>query len=166
MPNRLLNYSIMLCLCVLSCDSNRVFDKYKSLPNSWHKDSIIWFNFNTTTHKQHHNLYINLRSNNSYKYNNLFLIAITKYPNGKTIQDTLEYKMANPDGSMLGTGFSDIKTHKLWYKGYDKPFLFNEDGNYTFSIQHAMRDNQSTQGIVNLEGITEVGFRIENQIKQ
>lgn len=92
----------------------------------------------------------------------MFLIVEMDYPNGKTVKDTLEYKMADPNGKLLGTGFTDIKENKLWYKGYKEPFVFNEVGTYKISIQHAMRQNGQVNGIDNLEGITDIGFRIEH----
>ena len=38
------------------------------------------------------------------------------YPNGKVVKDTLEYKMAAPNGELLGTGFSDIKENCIQAK--------------------------------------------------
>jgi hypothetical protein len=37
-------------------------------------------------------------------------------PNGYTKVDTLEYQMAEPDGTLLGNGFTDIKESKLFFK--------------------------------------------------
>lgn len=144
-----------------SCDSNRVFDEYKSVPNQWHKDSIISFTITPPDSTNNYNLFVNLRNTNDYKYNNLFLIVEMDYPNGKIEKDTLEYKMAEPNGTLLGTGFTDVKENKLWYKGYKEPFVFNENGEYKINIQHAMRQNGQVKGIDNLEGITDIGFRIE-----
>lgn len=144
-----------------SCDSNRVFDEYQSVPNQWHKDSIISFNVKPPDSINNYNLFINLRNTNEYKYSNLFLIVEMDYPNGKIVKDTLEYKMADPNGKLLGKGFTDVKENKLWYKGYKEPFIFNENGEYKINIQHAMRQNGQVNGIDNLEGITDIGFRIE-----
>ena len=85
------------------------------------------------------------------------------FPHGKTVKDTLEYKMAEPNGEFLGTGLSDVKENKLWYK---EGVVFNETGEYTVNIQHAMRENGEVNGIDNLEGITDVGFRIEKTNKK
>lgn len=147
---------------LMSCDSKAVFDQYRSVPNKWHKDSLLSFSFQAPDTVNHYNLYINLRNTDEYKYSNLFLLAELNYPNGKTVIDTLEYKMAKPSGELLGKGFTDIKENKLWYKGYKKPFNFEELGEYTFSIQHAMRKSGEVKGILELKGITDVGFRVEN----
>jgi gliding motility-associated lipoprotein GldH len=141
-----------------SCDSNQVFDEYKTIPNSWHKDSIIGFNFSPPDSIKPYNLYVNIRNTSDFKYSNLFLVIEMDYPNGKVIKDTLEYLMAKPSGEFIGTGFSDIKENKLWYK---KKFIFKETGKYSVNIQHAMRENGIVNGIDNLKGIIDVGFRIE-----
>lgn len=155
-------FSVLIaCVLFCSCDSKRVFDEYKSVPNQWHKDSIISFTITPPDSINNYNLFVNLRNTNDYKYNNLFLIVEIDYPNGKIEKDTLEYKMAEPNGTLLGTGFTDVKENKLWYKGYKEPFVFNENGEYKFNIQHAMRQNGQVKGIDNLEGITDIGFRIE-----
>ncbi|WP_242133982.1 gliding motility lipoprotein GldH [Aestuariivivens marinum] len=145
-------------LMMVSCDSNRVFDEYKSVPNVWHKDSIASFKINPPDSINPYNLFVNLRNTNVYKYNNLILIVEMVFPHGKTIADTLEYKMADPSGKLLGTGLTDIKENKLWYK---EGVVFKEVGEYTFNIQHAMRENGKVNGVVELEGVTDVGFRIE-----
>ena len=80
------------------------------------------------------------------------------FPHGKKVKDTLEYEMAKPNGELLGTGFTDIKENKLWYK---EGVVFNESGEYTVNIQQAMRENGKVNGVVELEGITDVGFRVE-----
>lgn len=149
------------CAFFCSCDSNRIYDEYKSVPNQWHKDSIILFNVIPPDSTNNYNLFVNLRNTNEYKYSNLFLIVEMDYPNGKIVKDTLEYKMADPSGKFLGTGFTDVKENKLWYKGHEKPFVFSEMGEYKIQIQHAMRQNGQVNGIENLEGITDIGFRIE-----
>ncbi len=152
---------ITLCFLFTNCDSKAVFDVYQSVPDQWHKDSVASFNFKAPDTLKNYDLYLQIRNTNDYKFSNLFLIVELNYPNGKTVKDTLEYKMAAPNGELLGTGFSDLKENKLWFRGYKTPFQFNEEGDYTVNIQHAMRNNGDVNGILNLEGITDIGFRVE-----
>lgn len=164
MPKRINSIFLALILTlVVSCDSKAIFDEYKTLPNKWHKDSLVSFSFKAPDTTNSYNLYINLRNNTDYKYSNLFLITEFNYPNGKTFVDTLEYKMAAPNGALLGKGFTDVKENKLWYKGFETPFVFKELGDYKMNLQHAMRKNGDVIGIVDLDGITEIGFRVENK---
>ncbi|WP_295985699.1 gliding motility lipoprotein GldH [uncultured Algibacter sp.] len=163
LKNRILLFYLMFSLLIVSCDSNSVYDNYKSIPNSWHKDSIVSFKVTPPDSTNAYNLFVNLRNTTTYKYNNLFLIVEMVFPHGKTIKDTLEYKMAEPNGKLLGEGYMDIKENKLWYK---QDIVFKEKGEYTINIQHAMRENGKVNGVIDLEGITDIGFRIENLLKE
>lgn len=156
-------FYLMFSLLIVSCDSNSVYDNYKSIPNSWHKDSIVSFKVTPPDSTNAYNLFVNLRNTTTYKYNNLFLIVEMVFPHGKTIKDTLEYKMAEPNGKLLGEGYMDIKENKLWFK---QDIVFKEKGEYTINIQHAMRENGKVNGVIELEGITDIGFRIENLLKE
>lgn len=149
-------------LLMASCDKTRVYDDYRSISGEWHRDSLVEFKFEAPDTLKNYNLFINLRNNSDYDFSNIFLITELNFPNGKVISDTLQYEMAEPSGEWLGTGFGDVKESKLWYKENVK---FNEAGEYLVTVQQAMRRRDSIEGIQHLDGITEVGFRIEH-IKQ
>ncbi len=155
---------IVAILCFMtSCNDDAVYHTYQGLPNFWHKDSAVVFKFNERDTLKDYNLFLTLRNDNSYKYSNLFLITEMQFPHGRTISDTLEYNMARPDGSWLGTGFGDIKENKLWYR---QGVRFSEKGTYTFTVKQAMRRNGNVDPVVALQGIRDVGLRIENTKKQ
>ena len=149
---------ILVSILFISCDEKRVFDEYKSVGNAWHKDSIVTFNLPELDSTKRYNLFVNLRATNAYKFNNLFLIVALEMPNGFTKVDTLEYQMADPDGTLLGDGFSDIKESKLFYK---ENVRFRSK--YKVSIKQAVRENGKVPGVKAIDGITEVGFRIEKK---
>ena len=147
----------------ISCDKSQVFDEYHTFEDGWKKNSIINFTFNQEVSKKPYNLFINIRDNDDYEFSNLFLIVKLEHPDGLIKVDTLEYQMANSDGSLLGEGFSDIKESKLWYK---ENMIFPKKGKYKLSIQQAVRQTGKVQGVEKLNGITEIGFRIESLEKQ
>jgi len=149
---------LLALVLFVSCDSNIVISKNKSLSGSWNKNEVIHFNIPQLDSIKTYNIFINLRNTNDYKYSNIFLIVSMQFPHGKTITDTLEYKMANPDGSWLGKGIGNVKENKLWYK---EQISFLEKGDYNLSITQAVRNNGNVEGVTNLEGITDVGFSIE-----
>lgn len=143
---------------LFSCDSNLVYDEYRSIDGAWDKNDTVEFRISPPDTLNGYNLFVNLRNTNDYKYNNLFLIVEMNYPNGKIKKDTLEYRMATPEGELLGSGFSDIKENKLWYQ---QDAIFNESGEYVIKINHAMREVGAVSGVEKLDGIIDVGFRIE-----
>jgi len=162
MKRKILLNSLLLFLVIstlVSCDKNQVFDQYKTFDNGWHKDSIVSFDFEQEVSKKPLNMFINIRNNDDYEFNNLFLIVKLEQPKGKIKIDTLEYQMANPDGTLMGEGFSDIKESKLWFK---ENFSFPEKGKCKVSIQQAVRQNGKVKGVEVLKGVTEIGFRIES----
>tara|TARA_B100000795_G_C22698352_1_gene398558 strand:- start:309 stop:794 length:486 start_codon:yes stop_codon:yes gene_type:complete len=143
---------------IISCESNSPFSTNKSLPGFWNKDEVIDFDLPQLDSLKTYNLFVNLRNTNDYKYNNVFLIIVMNFPHGKIVTDTLEYKMANPDGTWLGNGISSVKDNKLWYK---ESVSFKEKGIYTVSVKHAVRNNGTIEGVTNLKGITDIGFSVE-----
>lgn len=149
---------LLVAMSLISCDKTRVFDEYTDVGNIWHKDSIIAYDLPEVDTTKAYKLFVNVRSNNDYQFSNLFLIVSLDKPNGVTHIDTLEYVMADPEGNLLGEGFSDIKESKLFYK---EKFQFNK-GQHHVRIRHAMRESGRVRGVDSLSGITEVGFRIES----
>jgi len=157
--NKNLFLVLVALLVFASCDSNRVFDQYYALDNTvWNKDNPINFEFQVTDTISKNDLYINIRNNNEYAFSNLFIITHLDFPDGKKIVDTLQYVMTDKNGKFLGSGLSEIKESKLYYK---ESRVFPMSGNYKVSIKQAMRKNGTVEGIKELEGITDVGLRIE-----
>lgn len=147
----------LVAIFIFSCDKQRVFDEYKTVGKSWNKDSIVSFELPKLDASKQYNLFLNIRDNNDYPFNNLFLIVTLEQPDKITKVDTLEYQMANPDGSLLGDGFTDLKESKLFYK---EKMQF-KTGLYKIHIRQAARQTGKVTGVEKLDGITEVGFRIE-----
>lgn len=159
MQNRFAFFVSIFCsFALLSCDGDRVFDEYRSVGDSWEQNEAFIFKFQQPDSINRYNLFVNVRNNNDYAYSNLFLIVKMNFPDGNVVTDTLGYEMAAPDGKWLGTGFTNTKESKLWYK---ENVRFPAMGTYEVSIEQAMRKINEADGIQKLKGISEVGFRIE-----
>lgn len=154
-------YVFLSILFIVSCTSNDRFSKNRSMPGYWDKGEVVEFTIPPMDTLKKYDLFINIRNTNDYRYNNLFLIVSLEFPYGKTITDTLEYRMANPDGTWIGKGLGSIKDNKLWYK---EGVSFFENGEYKISIRHAIRNNGEVDGVTQLEGIMDVGLSIEENI--
>ena len=156
------NKLILLFFVVVfsSCDDKRFFDDYLQFDGKWTKEDKVQFSFEQKDTLNLYNMFVTIRNNNEYPFNNLFVIVKLKQPDNVIKIDTLQYLMANPDGTLLGNGITDTKHNKLWYK---ENFKFSKPGKYTISIEQANRETGSTKGVDALEGVTEVGFRIEKK---
>jgi len=150
--------STVVVILLVSCEDSIVKTDFKATNNgSWNKDNIVEFSFSELDTLQKHHIYLNVRNDNTFPYSNLFLIAELDYPNGETVTDTLEFMMAQPDGTWLGKGYGSLKENKLWYK---ENIVFPSSGVYTLRLSHAMRKNGNVDGVINLDGITDVGYEI------
>jgi len=149
---------IFLFLCTVSCETGLEYSEYKSIDNHvWNKDELVAFSLPVMDTLEPYNIFINIRNTSSFAYSNLFLIASITDPEGGVVKDTLEYAMALPDGTWLGTGNGGVKENKLWYK---EELMLSHKGVHTVEISHAMRKNGSVSGIIALEGITDVGLEV------
>ena len=151
---------LIVVFLIVSCETTMIYDQYQSIENhQWSSDNKIEFIVNNSDTISNKNVFINIRNNKNYEFSSLFLIAKIEFPKGMRIIDTLEYEMADTQGQWLGSGFTDIKESKLFYK---ENVVFSEKGDYKFSIQQATRGINDIEGSNPLKGITDVGLSIEN----
>ncbi len=154
---------ILACfLLFLSCSksSNAVYDKYETTNGEWKKEDVKAFVFETIDTVSNHNIFLNVRANKNYPYSNMFVIFKIYQPDSSVLTDTLQYQMADPDGTLLGNGFSDVKESKLWLK---ENFRFSQQGDYKFTVEQAVRELGEVEGVSSLKGISDLGIRIEKK---
>lgn len=148
----------ILAILLLGCQTNVVYNTYQSLDKGiWKQDSPLEFEISIKDTLSTYNLFINIRNNKDYEYSNLFLITQMNFPNQVKVVDTLEYEMTDAAGRFLGSGFSDLKENKLFYK---ENVRFKESGKYVFKVRQAMRKRNKVAGIA-LKGVTDVGISVE-----
>ncbi len=145
-------------LAFTACTATDFFNEYKSLSDGWKKSEPAVFSFESLDTLSKHNAYINIRTKSDYPYSNLFLIVKMFPPEGTATVDTLQYQMAKADGTMLGTGFTDVKEHKLFWR---KDIVFKKQGVYKIEVAHAIRKVNEVKGDVVLNGITEIGLQVQ-----
>ncbi len=155
--DKLLVY-MLLTVMIASCNSDIVVSESRSMPGYWDKKEKIEFSIPQMDSLKKYHVFLNIRNTNDYPFNNLFLIVSLEFPYGKTLVDTLEYKMAHPNGEWMGEGIGNMKDNKLWYK---ESVSFSEEGNYNITITHAVRNNGDVEGVSRLDGIIDVGYSIE-----
>ena len=151
---------LSLLIMVISCSNNQEYAKFRDLNKNWAKSDTLQFNFLQPDTTDLYNLYFNIRVDQEYSFSNLYLISKIKFPHGKIVQDTLEYKMAQPSGELLGVGGTGIKESKLWYK---EGVTFPEEGSYTVSVRQAMRKRGEEKALDTLQGVIDFGLIINKQ---
>jgi gliding motility-associated lipoprotein GldH len=154
--------TLLIVLAFIACDNKTVVSETRTLSGNWGQQDVIEFTIPQLDSLKKYNMFLHLRNTNDYPFNNIFIIASINFPHGKVVTDTLEYRMAEPDGMWLGAGIGNIKESKLWFK---ENISFFESGNYTLSVSQAVRNNGDVGGVSQLSGITEVGYSIEEIIE-
>lgn len=149
----------LLIVLSYACKSDIVYSEYQGLDNNkWKQDNELAFKIEMQDTIAIYNLFINLRNTKDYEYSNLYLITRMTFPDQTQVLDTLEYEMTDSDGRFLGSGFSDIKENKLFYK---ENVRFQQSGSYVFQVKQAMRKHSEVRGLEFLNGVKDVGLSVE-----
>ena len=145
---------VILGVLALSCDSNRVYEKYEDIPDfEWSQDHVLRFEVDITDTIQAHDLYVNVRNSGGYQYSNLWLFVRSTSPDNQISDRKLELKLADKTGQWFGSGFGDLFDLQV---PYQQKYVFPKSGKYVFEIVQGMYDEK-------LKGIANVGIRIEKQ---
>ena len=135
-----------------SCDKNKVYEENLSMSNNtWMSDDIKTFSFDVTDTISPVNIFVNLRTTVDYPYSNIYVFLNSEFPNGTTDKDTLEFVLAEMDGRWLGENTGTVVEFKGLIASGGR---FSTRGQYSFQLQHAMRENE-------LPEIIDVGMRVE-----
>ncbi len=145
-------FAFSLLFVFTACNKNTVFSKYQTFKeNEWFVKDKAVFDVDITDVESLNTISLMVRHADSYPYSNLFLFVTTKYPDGKTLSDTMEVVLANEKGEWQGSGAGDIFDFKIPIK---KNIRFPKAGKYQFTFEQAMRVDP-------LPLIMDFGFEIE-----
>lgn len=134
-----------------SCNFTSIYNENVIIGDAkWYKDEAVRFEVLINDSLASYEFNLNLRNTTDYRYSNLYIFLMTKFPNGNMTRDTIECVLADIDGRWLGKGWSNLKENNILLK---KDLQFPLTGKYVFFIQQAMREDT-------LEGIHNVGIQI------
>jgi len=137
-----------------SCDSNVVFENYKTVGNQgWHKDSAIMFTVDLQDTMSFYNVYLDIRNKGNYPNSNIWLFVNIRSPEEKLLTDTVELILADHSGKWRGSGIGDLFDNQFLYQ---QNLSFPVAGKYEFSVRQGMRTTK-------LQGIQDVGIRLEKR---
>ena len=138
---------------LLSCSKIGVYEKTVPIPEqAWFYDNKPSFTINILDTSAAYNIYIIVRHNDAYKYNNIWIELGSKAP-GDTLQSqNINIELASDATGWEGNGMDDIwEVRKNITPG---PVPFKKAGNYIFTISQIMREHP-------LKHILNVGIRVE-----
>src|SRR5688572_11474505 len=159
-----INRFIIPCLAVtilftgiLSCRQIDLYEKSVSIPgHAWKSGFKPAFTFTIKDTVPAYRLYVILRHNDRYNYNNIYINLITQQPGeDSTRKARYGLELANADG-WLASGMDDIYEHRIALTPLTGKFYFRKAGDYTFTIEQIMREDP-------LKHVLNVGLRIEKE---
>ena len=94
------------CFC-FSCSKDTVYSKFQPIHNkAWEKESGYYFKFEIKDNAVPYHISIQLRNNDIYPYQNLWLLCEEEQPDSTIVKDTLECMLADDFGKWAGNGIT------------------------------------------------------------
>jgi gliding motility-associated lipoprotein GldH len=147
---------IACSLLLSSCDKIDLYEKVVPIPkHQWQSGYKPEFSFQIKDTAVAYQVYLIIRHNNQYRYNNIWVNLTAKSPTDSSQTFKLELPLANKEG-WLGTGMDDLFEHRVAFTLDPERFRFSRSGDYKFTLEHIMRDDP-------LEDVMNVGIRIEKK---
>jgi gliding motility-associated lipoprotein GldH len=154
------------CLLLPACTTIDLYEKVVAVPkHQWQSSFKPEFTFQIKDTTVPYQIFILLRHNNQYKYNNIWVRLRAKAPADTAQALSLELPLANKEG-WLGTGMDDVFAHRIrvgteagkysFLKPATDGFYFSRPGEYSFALEQIMRDDP-------LLNVLNVGLRLEKK---
>ena len=146
------------CFLFQACTPIDLYERVAAIPKqAWQSSFKPSFTFDIKDTASPYQLFLILRHNNKYNYNNIWLNIYRKKPDGSISKVPYELQLATNEHGWLAEGMDDLYEHRipLTPPAADS-FSFNRSGAYTFTIEQIMREDP-------LEHILNAGLRIERK---
>jgi len=141
-----------------ACTPIDLYEHVATIPNqAWQSNYKPSFTFDIKDTTASYQLFLILRHNNKYNYNNIWLNLYRKKPDGQVSKVPYELQLATNEKGWLAEGMDDIYEHRIPLNPpANDSFFFNRSGPYTFTIEQIMREDP-------LQNIMNVGLRLERK---
>lgn len=149
---------VFTVLLLAACAKIDLYEKVAAIPGqAWQSTFKPSFTFEIKDTTAPYQLFLILRHNNLYGYNNIWINVQRQSPDGKTSTVPYELQLATNERGWLAEGMDDLYTHRIpLTPPANDSFYFNRAGKYTFTIEQTMREDP-------LRHIMNVGLRIEKK---
>ena len=148
---------VACCLQLTACDTIDLYERVVSIPrHDWQSSFKPQFKFTIKDTTSDYQLYVILRHNEKYNYNNIWLNLTTLAPGSAPQKFMLELPLATTTKGWLGSAMDDLYEHRIIVTLDPAKFNFKRAGDYNFTIEQVMREDP-------LENVLNVGLRIEKK---
>ena len=147
---------IILAVCLIStlwsCNKLDSFEQTVFFPeHQWASKNQPSFQFEVKDTVASYNIYVVIRHEDAFHFNNLWLNIITTAPSEKSNTQKVNLQLANNATGWLGSGMDDVFDHRI--RITNSPIHLKK-GVHQFSLQQIMREDP-------LPSILNAGIRVE-----
>lgn len=157
-PLKKLFYFLLTAAVFSACTPVDLYERVAAIPGqAWQSSYKPSFTFNIKDTTAAYQLFLILRHNNRYNYNNIWLNLYRKAPDGQVSKVPYELQLATNERGWLAQGMDDIYGHRIALNPpANDSFYFNRTGAYTFTLEQIMREDP-------LQNVMDVGLRLERK---
>lgn len=150
-------FFIFFAFFLSSCQTIDLYEKDVAISNQkWQSSFRPQFKFIIKDTSVPYRIFIVLRHNEKYNYNNIWLNLYTRAPGDSVQKVQYELPLATTEKGWLGTAMDDLYEHRIALVPNNQKFYFKKPGEYIFTIEQIMREDP-------LQNVLNVGLRIEKQ---
>jgi len=143
---------ISILLLIAGCNTLDVFEKTVSFStHEWKANDKPGFSFAIEDTTSAYNIYVIIRHEDAYHFNNLWLNITTQAPHDTLKTQLINITLADNKKGWLGTGMDDVFDTRA--RITRQPVKLKK-GNYTFVLQQNMREEP-------LQFVLNAGIRVE-----
>ena len=146
--------SVFICVSAFlsGCTTLDVYEKAVSFPqHAWKNSNTPSFTFAITDTISPYNIFVILRHEDAYHFNNIWLNVTTQAPHETAKTQLINVTLADNKKGWLGVGMDDVFEHRA--RITRSPVKLKK-GNYTFILQQNMREEP-------LQFVLNAGIRVE-----
>ena len=135
---------------ILGCGPKIIFNNEVQFDSALAYQDTIHFEFEVVDTLNPYDIVLNIEHNNSYDFQNAYFKLLTKFPNGKIVEDITSFDLKMPNGMTNGNCSGDV---------CNVPFLIQDNTFFKSMGTYGLKLTQYTR-VDSLEGIKSIGLKI------
>jgi gliding motility-associated lipoprotein GldH len=161
--SRISYFLLLTSYFISSCNTVDLYEKSVSIPgHSWKSNYKPSFTFTIKDTTSSYELFLVLRHNDKYSFNNIWLNISVKVPGADSaVTFKADKELGTNEKGWLAEGMDDIYEHRieLSEKLVDNNISLRKKGDYTFTLEQIMRQDP-------LNNVLNAGLRVEKVTPQ
>lgn len=124
-------------LTLVSCGPRFYYEKTVEIKNArWSETDTVRFDVQQPDTGSRYSLELGFRIGHTYPFSNLYVIFLSRFPDGRYAQDTLQFILADKQGRPTGRCSGKVCDYNFILK---PQLRFSLPGNYSFEVVQLMR---------------------------